>query len=474
MFIELFSKSKKNQESRSLKKHLFVIILCMGILACFLSSYGFLTIRRSDILTTSTNDLEKQVVVLGNHLSSCAYENLNDGRTEMALMTDLTGVRLLLVDSGYQVRLDSNSVLEDRYIINQAITKALEEDSFSVVNEKAGYIEVAKKITLYGTQDAVLYGILSTEIVLKGSGHPVVMLFAMQLVLIAGIALISYIIAGVVSKRLSKLAKTIENVASFEEGDIVSVGYSETDGIVRAFNAQRTRLKALDDSRQEFVSNVSHELKTPIASIKVLAESLIFQENAPIEMYRDFMQDIVEEIDRENSIITDLLALVHMEQGKENLNVTDVDCNAMLELIIKRLTPIAAQNDVDIVFDTEVNVIACIDEVKMTLAITNLVENAIKYNNHPGWVRILLDADNQMFTVTISDSGIGISEEALPHIYERFYRVDKSHSKEIGGTGLGLPLARKIILLHRGSITVNSVPGEGTDFVVRIPLDYVV
>jgi signal transduction histidine kinase len=109
----------------------------------------------------------------------------------------------------------------------------------------------------------------------------------------------------------------------------------------------------------------------------------------------------------------------------------------------------------------------------MTLVITNLVENAIKYNKDHGWVRVTLDADHQFFILTVSDSGIGIPEEALTHIYDRFYRVDKSHSREIGGTGLGLAITKNVVLLHRGSITVESTEGEGSSFIVKIPLTYI-
>ena len=105
--------------------------------------------------------------------------------------------------------------------------------------------------------------------------------------------------------------------------------------------------------------------------------------------------------------------------------------------------------------------------------VSNLVENAIKYNKDHGWVKVILDADHQFFTVQVSDSGIGIPEESLAQIYERFYRVEKSHSKEIGGTGLGLAITKTAILLHKGSITVTSTEGEGTTFLVKIPLSHI-
>ena len=233
------------------------------------------------------------------------------------------------------------------------------------------------------------------------------------------------------------------------------------------------RMKVLDDSREEFVSNVSHELKTPLASMKVLADSLVTQDQVPIELYQEFMGDIAKEIDRENDIINDLLTLVKMDKTAQNLNISQVNVNDLLELILKRLRPIAEKKQIEIVLESFRPVTAEIDEVKMTLAISNLVENAIKYNHDEGWVHVSLNADHKYFYVKVSDSGIGIPKEDQDHIFERFYRVDKSHSREIGGTGLGLAITRNAVIMHRGSIKVYSEPEEGTTFTVRIPLIYV-
>ena len=232
-------------------------------------------------------------------------------------------------------------------------------------------------------------------------------------------------------------------------------------------------MKVINDSRQEFVSNVSHELKTPMTSIKVLADSLNQQPDVPVELYQEFMQDITEEIERENKIINDLLSLVKMDKTEGSMDISAVDINELLETTLKRLRPIARKRDIEVVLESLRPVTAEVDEVKISQIFTNLVENAIKYNKERGWVKVLLDADHQFFTVEVSDSGIGIPEEDYEHIYERFYRVDKSHSREIGGTGLGLAITRNAILLHRGSIKVSSVEGQGTTFTVKIPLSYI-
>jgi len=179
------------------------------------------------------------------------------------------------------------------------------------------------------------------------------------------------------------------------------------------------------------------------------------------------------EIEREDKIINDLLSLVKMDRTSADLNISEVDINSLVELIMRRLRPIAQRRDVQLVYESLRPVTASVDEVKLTLALSNLVENAIKYNKEHGFVKVTLDADHQFFTVKVEDSGVGIPEDALEHIYERFYRVDKSRSREIGGTGLGLAITKSAILMHRGSVKVSSIEGEGTDFTVKIPLKYI-
>lgn len=272
-------------------------------------------------------------------------------------------------------------------------------------------------------------------------------------------------------RPFERVTKAINEMKEGYRDEPISVpDYLETENIVDAFNSLLERMKALDDSRQEFVANVSHELKTPITSVKVLADSLLAQPDAPAELYREFMEDIAEEIERENKIINDLLALVKQDKSVAEMNISVVNLNTLTEIILKRLRPIARKKNIEITMISKRQVTAEVDEVKLSLILTNLVENAIKYNREQGKVEVSLDADHQFFTIQVKDTGIGIPEENLSQIYERFYRVDKSHSRQIGGTGLGLAITRSAVLLHRGSIKAESTEGEGTTFTVKIPL----
>ena len=254
----------------------------------------------------------------------------------------------------------------------------------------------------------------------------------------------------------------VSNVSAGHTDERIPVrSYTEIREIADDFNNIMDRANETDQSRAEFVSNVSHELKTPITSIKVLAESLNTQENVPIEVYQEFMQDIVSEIDRESKIIEDLLTLVRMDKSVATLNITSVNMNDLLEMTLKRVKPLAQKKNIELLFESFRPVVAQIDEVKMTQVISNLVENSIKYNVEDGWVHVSLNADYQYFYIRVEDSGIGIPEESINKIFERFYRVDKARSRETGGTGLGLAIVRNIILMHHGTIKVHSEENIG-------------
>ena len=184
---------------------------------------------------------------------------------------------------------------------------------------------------------------------------------------------------------------------------------------------------------------MSHELKTPITSIRVLADSLMGMEDVPEELYREFLSDISDEIDRESKIIDDLLTLVKADKSNAELNVEQININGLLEQILKRLRPIAKKRNIELVLESIREVSADVDEVKLSLALSNLVENAVKYNHEEGWVHVTLDADHKFFYVKVSDNGIGISQEDQEHVFERFYRVDKARSRETEGQALDLP-----------------------------------
>lgn len=431
--------------------------------------------QRSIIVKNQSDILCNQLVALG-YLEDPSNEVING---EFNMLTSIYGGRILVINKDYRVIRDTYDLDRGKYLISEEVINCFNGKETSQYDDKNQYIEMTVKISDPESADKDIVGVMLISVstveinasreILEKKGATIL---AIILILIG---VFVYLLSGILVKPFQKITRSIEALADGWADETISVpDYLETELITDAFNKMMTRVRTLDDSRQEFVSNVSHELKTPLASMKVLADALNMQEDVPLEQYKDFMLDISEEIDRENSIITDLLSLVKMDKKASDLNIESANINELLEQVLKRLRPIADKQKVDLTLDSFRPVNAEIDKTKMTLALSNLVENGIKYNKpEGGWVRVSLNADHKYFYVTVADSGIGIPEEAQNHIFERFYRVDKSHSREIGGTGLGLAITKSAIVMHRGAIKVSSKEKEGTTFSVRIPLVYV-
>ena len=195
------------------------------------------------------------------------------------------------------------------------------------------------------------------------------------------LAAIAFFISSRFMKPLNKLTRSINYLQEGHMDEEVAVeGYNEIRNIQKALNQMLLKIRNLENSRQEFVSNVSHELKTPLTSAKVLADSLLAQEDVPTELYREFLVDITDEIDRENKIINDLLNLVKLDKSASDISISTVNINELLEMVLKRLRPIAKLRNIELVYESYRDVMVEVDEVKMSLAFTNLIENAIKYN----------------------------------------------------------------------------------------------
>jgi signal transduction histidine kinase len=170
------------------------------------------------------------------------------------------------------------------------------------------------------------------------------------------------------------------------------------------------------------------------------------------------------------AIINDLLQLVKLDRNQTSIVFKPVNINKCVEDIIKRLKPLAKKKNIDLIYEKNKEVIIDADEMKLSLAISNLIDNAIKYTHQDGVVNIEVDCDHQNSFIKVQDTGIGIGEEEQQKVFERFYRVDKTRDRETGGTGLGLAITHSTILLHNGSIKLISRENEGSTFTVRIPL----
>lgn len=461
----------------SLKVSIFLIFLCIF----FITYYSLDRIIIYVFLRKSMDETVTQVKWQSNILASDIlamdfFKNPDSDAADVEIqqMAYAYSARILIINSDYIIVKDNYIFDEGKTIITEDVINAFKGKSHSHINYKSSSAVITTPII---DDTGKISGVIKVSL----SGYATIQTINYMkrisiAVMIALLLVFSGILVFVIYKLTSPAKDMKEEILSLSDGDknarIKKQTIKEYKDIGDAVNVLLDRLESIDGSRDEFVSNVSHELKTPMTSMKVLADSLLATENAPIEMYKEFMQDIAEEIDRENEIIGDLLNLVRTDGERAVLNIETVDVNELMEVVLKRLKPIALKNNIEIIFESMRPVTASIDRVKFIIVLTNIIENAIKYNHPEGWVKITLNADHKFFYVDVSDSGIGIPEECKDQVFERFYRVDKARSRETGGTGLGLAITKNIVLLHKGTIKFYSKENEGTTFNIRIPLNY--
>ena len=326
-------------------------------------------------------------------------------------------------------------------MVAESVVKCFRGDKAFCYDRDNRFIEVTAPIRV--SEDSEITGVVlvsvSTDTIAATKALLAKKANIAELAIILIVVIAAIFLGTIMVRPFARITRSIGDLQDGYDADYLHVyTYKETTLISDAFNQMLGRLKKLDDSRQEFVSNVSHELKTPLTSMKVLSDSLLSQEEVPVELYREFMGDLSEEIERENKIINDLLSLVKMDKTAATMNIRSENINELIEKILKRLQPLASEANVEVVFESFRPVTAEVDEVKLSLAISNLVENAIKYNRENGWVHVSLNADHKYRLYGSGRfwhryPGDGVTE----HIFERFYRVDKSHSREIGGSRTG-------------------------------------
>lgn len=236
-----------------------------------------------------------------------------------------------------------------------------------------------------------------------------------------------------------------------------------------------------EQNRQKYMEDVFHELKTPLAAIKVLTDSLLSQEQAGVDIYREFMEDIRMEADRENKIICDFLSLIRLENMERQIDNTEFSVNELAEDIVRLFSYAAKEKKINLSFQAQQEIKIFSDKRKVREILMNLVENAVKYTNiiksdllqsHMayGFVKIELFLEKSMCCIRIIDSGIGIPEEEQQRVFERFYRGKSRASQKTEGTGLGLSIVFSSVVALSGTIQLESTEGKGSMFTVKIPV----
>ncbi len=285
------------------------------------------------------------------------------------------------------------------------------------------------------------------------------------------VLILSFFVSRIFTQPINNLSEGIEKMAKGDLSARVEVrGKNEFSQLAEAFNSMCERLESLDHTRNQFVSNASHELKTPLSTMKILLETLLYQDSYDPAMQQEFLGDINKEIDRLNAIVNDLLTLVHFDGGKMELKPSKISLDELLKTTIKRLGPLAKDRQIDVALSVQGPVETMGDQMKLEQVFYNLVDNAVKYTPPGGKVKVELSRANRKAIIAVTDTGIGIPKADLRHVFDRFYRVDKARARETGGTGLGLSIVWQIVSLHEGKISVVSEEDKGSTFTVELPI----
>ncbi|MBO6164855.1 MAG: GerMN domain-containing protein [Eubacterium sp.] len=459
----------------SIKSFIIISVSIVMMLSSFVTFRGIVDLMNRNEITALLNDTERRAIRLSNDL---ALYKLDMKTEDTSLDTDInesayfSNGRIMVISRNYQIIKDTYVLKQNDYIVSGDVMSVMTGEVESIKRIRGDYAEVILPIK----RDNTILGVIVSTASLSGMKENITSIsnqsiLLMVIMLFVNIAIVVFIVK-IAIRRLDSINRQIYHTSQGNLHDkIEEKGFKETKALARNYNAVLEKLATVDSARQEFVSNVSHELKTPVTSMKVLAESLLQNEAATAEDYKDFMSDIVEEVDRETQIINDLLTLVRTDRNSNAMNFAETSINDILDGIIKTVTPLAKQRGIELNYESYRDVKAEVDSVKLSLAISNLVENAVKYNVDNGWIRVSLNADQRFFYIKVADSGVGIPDDSKDKVFERFYRVDKARSRDTGGTGLGLSITRNIINAHQGVVRLYSESGKGTTFSVRIPLN---
>ena len=288
--------------------------------------------------------------------------------------------------------------------------------------------------------------------------------------IVAGVVLVlSAVLSRVLTRQIRELLEAIRSVREGAYSHRAAVeGRDELSQIAQEFNSLTDRLQTTEEARRRFVSDASHELKTPLAAIRLLTDSILQTDGIDPATTREFVADIGLEANRLSRITEDLLQLTRLD-GDVLPSAAVVDPLPILEQVLRMMELIAEERGIALTYQAEegCRILGSMDETRQI--IYNLVDNAVKYNRDGGRVEVELKRQGEEVLLTVADEGVGIPEEELTKIFQRFYRVDKARSRAAGGTGLGLSIVRDTLEKRGGSISAANRPGGGAVFTVRWP-----
>ena len=447
-------------------------ILVIAAVLIFMNTYP-LVVSENLVVRSKQATLQNSVSVMVTALSG--IEELSEENVASAMtLVEETGIsRILVTDAAGRILYDTRETdgAVGRYGLYTEIVQALDGyDAFYADFTDGAFRSRAAAPVIYRSQ--TIGAVYAYEYDVEQATLLLTLQKNLQRVsaAIAGIVvLLSVLLSRMLTRRFGVLLEAIRKIREGAYSYRAEIGgHDEISEIAAEFNSLSDRLQTTEDARRRFVSDASHELKTPLAGIRLLSDSILQTENIDAATVREFVGDIVQETDRLTRITENLLRLTRLDSGviepAQSIAVAPVIARA-----VRMLRLVADERFIALeeVIERDVSVLASEDDLHQI--IYNLTENAIKYNRPGGFVRVTLTGTEQECVLLVEDNGIGIPEEDMPRVFDRFYRVDKMRSRAAGGTGLGLSIVADTVCRRGGTIDVSAREGGGSRFTVRLP-----
>ena len=447
-------------------------IAVIAAVLLLLNTYPLL-VSEDLVFRSKETTMQGSVSVMVYSLAGLDRLNQENVATAMAVVEETGLSRVLVTDSAGQVLYDTRETLGavGKYTFYSEIVQALEGyDTFSCSYRDGAFRSRAASPVLYqnriiGSVYAYEYDTEQAEL-LEGLQSNLLKLSAG---IAAAVVLLSFILSRMLTRKISALLTGIRKVreGAYEHRTHIP-GRDEIAQIGEEFNSLTDRLQTTETLRRRFVSDASHELKTPLAAIRLLTDSILQTDNMDMETVRDFVTDIGSEAERLSRITEDLLRLTRLDSNQVDPPEV-VEVAPVLEQVMRMMSLLAQEKGTELTCQTggDCRVLATKGEVHQV--IYNLTDNAVKYSGSHGSVRVELRRDGNDVVLTVADNGPGIPEEDLPRVFERFYRVDKARSRAAGGTGLGLSIVQDTVTKQGGTVSAANRPEGGAVFTVRWP-----
>ena len=458
--------------SSSQLRYAIAYIAITAVVLLFLNIYISATMRQM-IFSAQHRTLQDKAQLLSTALLQ--LDDLSAGRVAQTVnsLEELHTTRTVVTDASASAVFDSLETgnAEGKLTVFPEIVRALSgrdvffgryadgaiESRVAVPVVRGGATLGAVYLMDYDTDQGALIGAVQTNVL------------RISVALEVGVVIISLLFSTAFSRKLRHI---LHSVRMMREGDyshkIALRGYDELDQLGQEFNDLAERLEVSEQRRRQFVSDASHELKTPLASFKLLSVSIL-QNQMDVATEREFVGDIGREADRLGRLSQKLLTLTRLDSTVEDEREV-IEAAGIIRKVLRMLQPLARLRQIrlEAALDSHCTIMTVEDDLYQI--VFNLVENAIKYNRERGWVGVTLRRRAENIVLTVADSGVGIPPEAMEHIFERFYRVDKARSRAAGGAGLGLSIVHDMVVRNYGEISARPHEGGGTEFIVTFPL----